>query len=251
MFAVVGSLGTEVNTAIRPYLNSKKVPHMLVSTGATTWGADWKQYPWTTGWQPDLPVRGQDLRPGDRPQQPEREDRRPLPERRLRQGPTSRASRRASAPRRRTSSAKEPFEVTAPSVASQIAKLKASGATVFVIIATPTKTIQAYATASALKWSPAVVYTNSVSATDTFLTLAKANGGGDLVNKTFTTQYAKDPANPKWDNDAGDEALQAGDGEVLPQGPRHRRAQPLRGRHGPGVRRSCSTRPARTRPAPR
>ena len=39
-------------------------------------------------------------------------------------------------------------------------------------------------------------------ATDTFLTLAKANGGGDLVNRTFTTQYAKDPASPKWDNDA-------------------------------------------------
>ena len=47
-----------------------------------------------------------------------------------------------------------------------------------------------------------MIYTNSVSATDTFLTLAKANGGGDLVNQTFTTQYAKDPANPKWDNDA-------------------------------------------------
>ena len=69
------------------------------------------------------------------------------------------------------------------------------------ILATPTKTIQSYATANALKWSPAVIYTNSVSATDTFLTLAKANGGGDLVNRTFTTQYAKDPASTKWDND--------------------------------------------------
>ena len=36
VFAIVGSLGTEVNLAIRPYLNSKKVPQMLVSTGATT-----------------------------------------------------------------------------------------------------------------------------------------------------------------------------------------------------------------------
>ena len=58
MFAVVGSLGTEVNLAIRPYLNSKKVPQMLVSTGATTWGADWKQYPWTTGWQPAYQFEG-------------------------------------------------------------------------------------------------------------------------------------------------------------------------------------------------
>src|SRR4029078_8651596 len=32
-------------------------------------------------------------------------------------------------------------------------------------------------------------------------TLAKANGGGDLVNRTFTKQYAKDHANPRRDND--------------------------------------------------
>src|SRR3954447_26027808 len=48
VFAVVGSLGTEVNLAIRPYLNANKVPQMLVATGATTWGADWKKFPWTT-----------------------------------------------------------------------------------------------------------------------------------------------------------------------------------------------------------
>ena len=86
VFAVVGSLGTEVNLAIRPYLNSKKVPQMLVSTGATTWGADWKQYPWTTGWQPAYQLEGKFYGAGDRPQQPERQDRRHLPERRLRQG---------------------------------------------------------------------------------------------------------------------------------------------------------------------
>ena len=202
VFAVVASLGTEVNTAIRPYLNSKKVPQMLVSTGATTWGADWKQYPWTTGWQPNYQFEGtiygqsiarnspnakiavlyqnddygKDLLTG------------------LEAGLGSKTSNIVG---------KEPFEVTAPSVASQIAKLKASGATVFVLIATPGKTVQAYATAAALKWSPAVVYTNQVSATDTFLTLAKTNGAGELVNKTFTTKYAKDPASPKWDDDAG------------------------------------------------
>ena len=175
---------------------------MLVSTGATTWGADWKQYPWTTGWQPATSSRARST---------------------ARRSPGTARTPRSPCCTRTTTTArtyitgleeglgaktsnivgKEPFEVTAPSVASQIAKLKATGATVFVIFATPTKTIQAYATAAALKWSPAVVYTNSVSATDTFLTLAKANGAGELVNRTFTTQYAKDPANPKWDNDAG------------------------------------------------
>ena len=32
---------------------------------------------------------------------------------------------------------------------------------------------------------------------------AASRGAADLVSKTFTTQYAKDPANPKWADDAG------------------------------------------------
>jgi len=202
VFAIVGSLGTEVNTAIRPYLNSKKVPQMLVSTGATTWGADWKQNPWTTGWQPAYQYEGRIYGQAIARNSPnakigvlyQNDD----------YGKDYIAGLEAGLGAKTANIVdKEPFEVTAPSVASQIAKLKGSGATVFVILATPAKTVQAYATAGALKWTPAVVYTNSVSATDTFLTLAKANGGGALVEGTYTTQYAKDPANPKWDNDTG------------------------------------------------
>ena len=58
MFAVVGTLGTEVNQAVQPYLNSSKVPHVLVSTGASDFGKDYKKYPWTIGWQPDYVAEG-------------------------------------------------------------------------------------------------------------------------------------------------------------------------------------------------
>ena len=47
-----------MNEAIRPYLNQKKVPQILNATGATTWGEDAKQYPWTGGWQPDYEFEG-------------------------------------------------------------------------------------------------------------------------------------------------------------------------------------------------
>jgi branched-chain amino acid transport system substrate-binding protein len=202
VFAVVGSLGTEVNLAIRPYLNSKKVPQMLVATGATTWGSDWKQYPWTTGWQPAYQLEGKFYGQAISRNSPnakigvlyQNDDYGKDYIAGLKAGLGGKSSNIVD---------EEPYEVTTPSLASQIAKLKASGATIFVIFATPAKTVGAYATANALKWSPDVIYTNSVSATDTFLTLAKSSGGGDLVDKTFTTQYAKDPANPKWDNDAG------------------------------------------------
>ena len=39
VFAIVGTLGTEHNQAIRPFLNQRKVPQLLVSTGASYWGA--------------------------------------------------------------------------------------------------------------------------------------------------------------------------------------------------------------------
>ena len=73
----------------------------------------------------------------------------------------------------------------------------------FVIVATPRLMVQAYVFANALGWRPPVIYTTLVSATDVLLTTAKAAGGGDLVDNTYTAQYAKDPANPSWDDDAG------------------------------------------------
>ncbi len=200
VFAIVGSLGTEVNLAIRPYLNSKKVPQMLVATGATTWGADWKKYPWTTGWQPSYQLEGKFYGQAIARNSPngkigvlyQNDDYGKDYLTGLKTGLGGKTGNIVD---------EEPFDVTVTSVAQQIAKLKASGANIFVIFATPTQTIRAYATANALRWQPAVIYTNSVSATDTFLTLAKASGGGDLPNRTFTVQYAKDPANPAWDND--------------------------------------------------
>jgi branched-chain amino acid transport system substrate-binding protein len=201
VFAVIGSLGTEVNQAIRPYLNAKKVPQLLNATGASTWGADAKKYPWTGGWQPDYAYEGQIYGQAIARNSPnakiavlyQNDSYGDDYLRGLKAGLGGKSSNIV---------ASEPYEVTAADVRAQVAKLRGSGASVFVIFATPKFTIQSYAIANALRWSPAVIYTNSVSATDTFLTLAKSSGGGDLPNRTFTVQYAKDPASPAWDNDA-------------------------------------------------
>ena len=56
-----GSLGTASNSAIQKYVNSKKVPQLFVATGATKWN-DPKAFPWTMGWQPELPERVAHLR---------------------------------------------------------------------------------------------------------------------------------------------------------------------------------------------
>jgi branched-chain amino acid transport system substrate-binding protein len=201
VFAIVGSLGTEPNLATRPYLNAANVPQMLVATGATTWGRDWKTYPWTTGWQPDYELEGkiygQAIAHSSGGQKIavlyQNDNYGSDYLRGLRAGLAGKATNIAGA---------EPYDVTASDVKSQVAKLRSTGATVFCIFATPKFTIQSYVIAHALGWNPPVIYTNSVSATTNFLSLAQKSGAGALVDNTFTLQYSKDPSNPRWVNDA-------------------------------------------------
>ena len=200
VFAVVASLGTAVNEGIRPYLNAQKVPQILVSTGASVFG-DAKKYPWTGGWQPvydyESRVYGQAIAHNSPNAKIavlyQNDDFGKENLEGLKKGLGAKASNIVAA---------EAHEPTAPDVRTQVARLRASGATILVIFTTPRFMIQTYAIANALRWSPAVIYTTQVSATDTFLTLARTSGGGDLVDRTYTVQYAKDPANPSWDNDS-------------------------------------------------
>ena len=201
VFALFGGLGTEPQEAVRNYLNDQKVPQLFVSTGATEFGGQFGQYPYTMGWQPDYQAEGaiygkyivsnqgtkkvavllqndsygNDYLNG------------------LKAGLGTKQSNIVSTQR---------FEVTAPSVGQQVAALKASGADILCIFATPAKTIQTYATMKALAYKPDNIYVNSVSATDTFMKLAVANAGADLVNGSVSVTYSKDPANPKYANDA-------------------------------------------------
>ena len=97
VFAVFNSLGTAHNLAVRPYLNAMKVPQLFVASGATTWGRDYAQYPVHDRLPAELSGRGMGLRQVPRAHRPRCHDRRPVPERRLRQGPPRRAQARPPA----------------------------------------------------------------------------------------------------------------------------------------------------------
>src|SRR3954447_13653393 len=194
-FALVGGLGTEPQTPVRQYLNDNKVPQLFVSTGATTFDRDWSQYPWTIGWQPDYEAEGsiygkyivKNLPNAKLGILYQNDDYGNDYLRGLNAGLTAQ-----HAPQIVSS---QPFDLTAGAPATQVAKLKASGADTFIIFGTPTPTIQAYVIATKLGWTPAHVITNSVSATDTFLTLA-TKSGSTITNGTLTVGYALDPGNP-------------------------------------------------------
>jgi len=203
VFATVGQLGTENNLAVRSYLNQQKVPQTLVSTGASYWGLQYKEFPWTIGWQPDYIAEGRiyglHMKANFNGKKIavlyQNDD----------YGKDYLYGVRAALGKTYADAnivAEVPFEVTATSLASQMTKIKASGATIFVLLATPTPTIRAYATGKALGFNPEQIYLNSVGATAAFLNIAVGAAGAAYVNGSLSVAYLKDPSSPTWDNDA-------------------------------------------------
>jgi branched-chain amino acid transport system substrate-binding protein len=202
-FALVGGLGTEPQTAVRDYLNQQKVPQLFVSTGATTFDRDFAQYPWTLGWQPDYEAEGaiygkyivKNLASAKLGILYQNDDYGNDYLRGLKAGLTAEHLPQIIDA--------EPYDLSATTPpAVQVAKLKASGADTFIIFATPTPTIQAYVIATKLGWKPAHVITNSVSATDPFLTIAEKSGS-TIVEGTISINYGLDPSNPIYNKTAG------------------------------------------------
>jgi branched-chain amino acid transport system substrate-binding protein len=203
VFATVGQLGTEHNLAVREYLNTNKVPQTLVSTGASYWGLQYKQYPWTIGWQPDYIAEGRIY--GAHMKANFNGKKIGILYQNDDYGKDYLYGVRAALGKAYADAnivAEVPFEVTATSLASQMTRIRASGATIFVLLATPTPTIRAYATGKALGFKPEQIYLNSVSATSAFLNIAVGNAGADYVNGSLSVAYLKDPSSPTWDNDA-------------------------------------------------
>lgn len=201
IFANVGSLGTEPNLPIRPILNQRKVPHILVSTGASYWGLQYRQYPWTTGWQPDYIAEGRIYGQWIRRNEPnariavfyQNDDYGKDYLNGLKQGLGNQTSRIAS---------ELSYEVTDSSYASQISRQRASGATLWVLLTTAgTPTVRALGTARQLGWRPQQIVINSVAASDAVMRAAQATVGAEFLAGTVSTAYTKNPTNPRYAND--------------------------------------------------
>jgi branched-chain amino acid transport system substrate-binding protein len=200
VFADLGALGTEHNQAIRPMLNQRKIPQILVSTGASYWGLQYKQFPWTIGWQPDYIVEG-----------------RAYGQWIARNAPNSkiavflqnddygkdylRGLKIGLGKKKNLIVAEQTYEPTDTSYASQISRLKASGADTWVLITIPTPTVRAIGTAKALNWKPGTIVINSVGAIDFVMQTIARTVGADYVNGTVSSGYLKNNANPKYAND--------------------------------------------------
>ena len=200
VFAIFNSLGTEHNVATRDYLNAAKVPQLFVASGATTFGRDYKRYPWTIGFQPSYRaegwIYGQYLartKPGAKVGVLFQNDD---------YGKDLLAGLKQGIGRSKVKVvAAQPFDVTAPDVQSQISQLKASGADVLALFATPRHAIQGYVFANRLGWRPLIV-NNAVSSASNIMTLASEGGSNKAVENSVSIVFLKDPTDAKWRNDA-------------------------------------------------
>src|SRR5689334_8291765 len=186
------TLGTPCNTAIHKYMNQKKVPQLYVATGASKWGNP-KDFPWTMGYAPDYHTEaviyakhvlanvkdakicvlmqnddyGKDYWEG------------------FKEGLGKDANKVVK---------HVTFEVTDPTVDSQVIQLKDSGANVFFNISTPKAAAQAIRKAADIGWKP-VQYLNNVSAS---VGSVMKPAGLENSQGIITAQYLKDPTDKQW-----------------------------------------------------
>ena len=201
VFAIFNSLGTDQNLATRAYLNALKVPQLFVASGATTFGTDYKKYPYTIGYQPNYRAEGtiygryivkhagksrigvlyqnddygKDLLAG------------------LQRGLGKKAG---------LIKTKQSYNVDDPDVQSQIAKLKAAKTNTLMVFATPKFAIQAYVYARKLSWKP-LVYMNAVSSAANIMGLSSAATNKKQTEGTISIVFLKDPTDPHWRKDPG------------------------------------------------
>src|SRR6201997_1013256 len=197
VLVVFNPLGTPSNSAIHKYMNAKKVPQLFVATGATKWD-DPKDFPWTMGWQPSYQSEariyakyllkakpdakigvlyqnddfGKDYLKG------------------LKEGLGAKASMIV---------AEESYETSEPTIDNHIVKLKATGADVFISITTPKFAAQAIKKLAEMDWHPLHIVSNVSASVGGVLQPA----GFENSQGMLSAAYAKDGADPQWDNDPG------------------------------------------------
>jgi branched-chain amino acid transport system substrate-binding protein len=197
VLVVFNPLGTPSNSAIQKYLNAKKVPQLFVATGATKWN-DPKDFPWTMGWQPSYQSEAHIYAKYLMKEKPDakigvlyqNDDFGKDYLKGLKDGFGAKASMII---------AEESYETSEPSIDGHIVKLKAANPDVFISITTPKFAAQAIKKLAEIDWHPLHIVSNVSSSVGGVLKPAGYENSQGILSAT----YAKDGADPQWNNDPG------------------------------------------------
>jgi ABC-type branched-subunit amino acid transport system substrate-binding protein len=213
---IFSSIGTAHNTAIAKYLQAKNVPQLFIGSGASKF-SDIAQYPQAT-----MGV-----------QAPFRYEARLYARYALAKNPNAKfavISQNDDYGRDYLAGLKDvlgekydsvvtnaTYEVQDPTIDSQIVKLKASGADVFVIAATPKFAAQAIRKSFEIGWRPMTFLSNVAVWVSTVMEPAGLEAGTGILS----TAYVKDPDDPAWKDDPGVKAWREFMARYVPEADQH------------------------------
>jgi branched-chain amino acid transport system substrate-binding protein len=174
------------------------VPQLFVATGATKWN-DPKNFPWTMGWQPNYQSEAQifvSYLLEERPNAKvgvlyQNDDYGKDYVKGFKDGLGDKAKSMIVS--------EVPYEVTDPTIDSQIVSLKSSGADVFFNVTIPKFAAQAIRKVSEIGWKPLHLLNSVANSVGAALKPAGLENAKDVVS----TFYVKDPTDPTWKDDAG------------------------------------------------
>jgi branched-chain amino acid transport system substrate-binding protein len=191
------NLGTPTNSAIVRYVNMKKVPHLFVSTGASKWG-DYKEHPWTIGWQPSYVTEAQVYAKYILAQKPDAKIGMLYQNDDFGKDYLN-GVRDVLKDRYDHMVTSTSYESTDATIESQLVSLQAAGTNVLITVASPKFAAQSIRKVGGMNWKPLHLLTNvSVSVGAVMIPAGPENGIGIV-----SSNYLKDPTDPRWDGDAG------------------------------------------------
>jgi ABC-type branched-subunit amino acid transport system substrate-binding protein len=191
-------IGTPPNAAVQKYLNDRKVPQLLASTGATRF-TDPKNFPWTIAFNPNYQSEAHIYANYILANHPnakigilyQNDDLGKDYVKGLKDALGAKASSMIVA--------EKSYELSDPTVDSQMVTLKSSGADLFYNITTPKFGAQAIKKAAELGWKPVQIL--DINATPVSQTLIPA--GVENAKGIISVNYGKDPLDPQWTDDEG------------------------------------------------
>ena len=191
-------LGTPSNAAVQKYLNTKKVPQLFAATGASKF-TDPKNFPWTMGFNPNYFVEGRIYGQYILKEYPnakvgilyQNDDLGKDYLNGIKAGLGDKAAKMVVA--------EASYEVSDPTINSQILKIKDAGADLFFSATTPKQAAQAIKKIAELNWKP--VHILDINATSVGAVMKPA--GLEASKGVISVNYGKDPLDPTWKDDAG------------------------------------------------
>ena len=191
-------IGTPSNAAVQKYLNAKKVPQLFAATGASKF-TDPKNYPWTLGFNPNYFVEGRIYGQYILKNYPnakvgvlyQNDDLGRDYLNGIKSGLGDKAATMIVA--------EASYEVSDPTVDSQILKLKSAGVDVLFDASTPKFAAQTIKKTAELGWKP--VHILDINATSVGAVMQPA--GLEASKGVISVNYGKDPLDPTWKDDPG------------------------------------------------